>query len=105
LEQTCTVPCSPFSFLKVSALRLARVETLRNLTILLYQFFSIPFPFESPPHQKVSLHPKSKSPKAQKPKAKASKVKAQSKKLSVSLLKQGGAAVLSEGCDMVTEEP
>jgi hypothetical protein len=92
-----------FSFLKVLALRLASNSPL---AILLQQSFSLQQFFSLP---KVS-HIQIAFP-VRKPKAKASKQKAQSKSLASSFSesfipsgKQGGTAVLGEGCDIVTGE-
>jgi hypothetical protein len=104
-----------FSFLKVSAIRLASNS---SLAILLQQFFSLKqscsvqqsFSFQSLPYQKASLHPKSQKPKAFKakpPKAKTPKAKSLGSSFSESFIssgKQGGAAVPGEGRDTVTGE-
>jgi hypothetical protein len=90
-----------FSFLKVLAFRLASNSPL---TILLHQFFfplQQSFPFQKPPTSK-SQKSKSKSLKQKLPKQETSHPPSRS--LLYPVVKQGGTAVLREGCDIVTEE-
>jgi hypothetical protein len=95
--QTFIVPCSLFSFLKVSALRLASNSPL---AILLQQFFSLP----KASHIKK---PKSKKSFKQKPPKQKPQSNSCASSFSESFIfsgKQGGAGVLREGHDIVTGE-
>jgi hypothetical protein len=98
--QTFTVPCSLFSFLKISALRLASNSPLA----ILQQFFPFSSSFSrfSNLLPAISLHPKSL------PQQKAKSQKTLASPFSESFIpsgKQGGGATfLGEACDIVIRE-